>query len=194
MGTKVEKIVELGGQMKRKNTEFDDYVITQIKRSFKFLETDYDCSIDKIENESWGLNVFYKNLTTAVRVFLDDSGIGMGVELIRLVNNAIPDRPSYYRKNTKIHFYALGNILDIRVPYLYIDEPTLDELLFNPGCEKVMSSVIKQHAKALKMYAQDILKGDFSIFDELERTYDERMKKAIERLRKQGRDEKGCPL
>lgn len=153
--------------MKQKYTKFDNYVISQIKKSFKFLETEYDCSIEQIQKDSWAMSVFYRNSTTAVRICLDQSGAGIYVELIELINNAIPKEPIYYRKNTKIHSFILGSILDLRAPSLHINEPSIEDLLFNSGWEKVISSIIRQQAKALKMYAQDVLKGDFTVFNEL---------------------------
>jgi hypothetical protein len=153
--------------MKQKYTKFDNYVIEQIKKSFKFLEDEYYCSIDKIEKDSWAMSVFYKNATTAVRICLDQSGAGLYVDLIRLINNKFPEEPIYYRKNTKMDSFIFTGILKLRAPSLTIDEPNLDDLVFNPGREKVISSVLRQHAGALKKYAQDVLSGDFKIFDKL---------------------------
>ncbi len=172
--------------MKQKYTEFDNYVITQIKKAFSFLETEYAFLIEEVIVEGSVISVLYKNSTTGVLVFLDDRANGLYVDISRLVNNKIPEIPIYYRKNDRMDSFILSSILSLRAPSLHIDAPNIDDLVFNPGREKVVSSVIKQHAKALKMYAQDVLRGDFSIFNELEKTYKKRLKMAEERLRKEG--------
>lgn len=153
--------------MNRKYTEFDKYVIKQIKKTFRFLENEYCFKIDSIINEASGVFIYYKNRTTAICVSLDERMGGVFIDLIRLVNNLIPERPIFYNKKQQINYYDLCNILEIRAPFLGIDHPHIDDLVFNSEREKVLRKVLKQHADALKEYASDVLNGDFSVFEEL---------------------------
>ena len=61
------------------------------------------------------------------------------------------------------------DLLDAKGVHSAIDRPSLDDLVFNPGREKVIEGVLSQFAEAVKLYATEILNGDFAIFSTLEK-------------------------
>lgn len=149
--------------------DFDKYFVNKCKELFSFLEKEFDCELEEIVKESYGLIIYYKNRTTAIQISLEERDGGIFVELIRLVNNKIPERPIQIDKYTELHRFDLEDLLDIKKASLKIKHPPLDDLVFNLCREKVLEKVLFQCAEGLKLYASDILNGDFAIFSQLEK-------------------------
>lgn len=124
-----------------------------------------------------GVTVIYKNNKVAVSITLSEKYGGILIDLIRLKNKEIPIHPVEIDQTTELNEFDFEDLLYIRNPALKIEKPSLDDLVFNLGREKVVERVLKRYAEALRIYAKDILKGDCSIFHQLERIVKERAKR-----------------
>lgn len=149
-----------------------DVFIKLCKKTFIFLEKDFGCKIIREEKVSVEAYVTYQNNTTAVLLTFSPRDGGIFLDLIRLVNGIIPDNIYEFSQNLTLNSFDLSNVLLIRDPEFEIERPSFDELFK----EKVIKSVLNQKAYVLKTYASDILKGDFSIFPQLEKIVKERAK------------------
>lgn len=154
--------------MNKKTTEFYEYFVNTCKKEFKFLEKEFSLKYDE-SIIGHGATVFYKSDKVAVAITLSESYGAILIDLIRLKNKEIPIHPTEIEQDTELNEFDFKNLLNIRNPKLIFERPLIDDLVFNPGREKVVKRVLKQYAEALHIYATDVLNGDFTIFPELEK-------------------------
>jgi hypothetical protein len=145
------------------------FFINNCKEIFKFLINEYEFKLAGTHIENLYLEVVFKNKTTAIAIRLEERDGGITVELIKLINGDIPSGSIFIFSDTKLNLFDLEILLAIRDASQKIEHPNLDDLVFKPGWEKVMRRVLKQFARAVKQYADDVLRGDFSVFPELEK-------------------------
>jgi hypothetical protein len=134
------------------------------RNAFSFLIDDFNFREETLEIDNWGLRLVFCNSTTGVRISYEPSEDSIFVVLIRLVDGKLPDYPVFIDEDTVLNYFDLQDLLSVRIP-------CFKENNFELG-EKTNSEIensIKQIAKNLRTKAEDILKGDFSIFSELER-------------------------
>lgn len=155
-------------------TEFENFFVDKCKEVFLFLEKEFDCNLESQIKNTCGLTICYKNSTTAIQISLEERDGGIFVELVRLVNNKISERPIQINKRTKLYRFDLEDLLDVKNASLKIEHPPLEDLVFNSGREKVVEKVLIQYAEGVRRYAKDVLNGDFAIFSQLERVIKDR--------------------
>lgn len=124
---------------------------------FKFLSA-YRCELAGVEVDNYGAEVTYKNRTTAVKVTLELRENDIFVYLIRLVDGGIPaylDAPS--------RWFYLDNVVKLRSPSTTLPRKRFGEWLTPDDIDHLLSD----YADALRRYGEDILRGDFSVFEDL---------------------------
>ena len=94
--------------------------------------------------------------------------------LIRLVDGKLPDYPIFIDEDTVLNYFDLQDLLSVRIPC--VKENNLEIGITNSEIE----NYIQQIAQNLRTKAEDILKGDFLIFSELERIVKERARQLNE--------------
>lgn len=150
--------------------------ISLVGKNFKFLEQKFGFFAFKVEDEAWGEAVTYINKTTAIKISLEERDGGIFLELCKLIDGCIPEKPITITQKTKLYSFEFENLLLLRAPSLQLEHPLIDDLVFKPGKEKVMGKVLKQYADTLKIYAKDVLKGDFTVFSDLEKLVKNRIR------------------
>lgn len=160
-------------QKKKHNTTL---FVSLVKKNFKFLEKEFGFFVFKVEDEIWGEAVTYINKTTAITISLEERDGGIFLELYKLIDGCMPEKPITITQKTKLHSFEFENLLLLRAPSLQLEHPFIDDLVFKPGKEKVIGKVLKQCADALKMYAIDVLRGDFTVFFDLEKLVKSRIR------------------
>lgn len=148
----------------------NSYDISELRRAFtqkcldrfRFL-TAYGCELTSIEEDTYGVEVTYKNRTTGIKVSFDVKENDVSVYLIRLVNEEIPaylDAPS--------RWFYLDNVVELRSPSTTLPRQELGNWLAPDDIDHILAV----YAEALKEYGEDVLRGGFSVFDELARRID----------------------
>lgn len=130
---------------------------------FKFLIDCFDYEITSVEVSAYAAEVTYKNQTTAVKVSYEHRENSIFVYLIRLINGDVPaylDAPSrwFYLDNV-VQLKSSSTVLFGRRPRHWLQPEDLDQLLTT-------------YADALRKYAIDVLRGDFSVFGELKKQFE----------------------
>jgi hypothetical protein len=166
----------IGKKNDRKKIELNEFFLKEVKAQFRFLERDYFFKFHESIINTLSITIIYQNNTTAVSITLDQEFGMIFVDLIRLINNKISELPSEISKYTELNEFDFEDLLSIRNPKIKIEKPSLDDLVFLPGWEKVVSRILHQYAINLKKYCDDVLKGDFYIFKELDKIVKKRAK------------------
>lgn len=148
-----------------KKNEKDKFEVL-CKKIFKFLEKKFGCKLNSVERNSYGTYLSYKNATTGVEISFTPGDGDILIYLIKLVDGIIPSYPVTITLKDSIYYFELNDIIFIKESALQIQYPSTDELMNNYG---VLKGFLTQQAEYLKKYALDILKGDFSLFPELEK-------------------------
>ena len=131
---------------------------------FGYLRTEFGCEIvDRSDESWWETSVTYQNTTTAVKVACSEEFDRVETDIIRLVKGARPPYPAFVSATPKLHQFGLGNLLMIRAPELW------SEMKEQKGqSDDATATQLASAAKALREFAADVLRGDFSSFDEME--------------------------
>jgi hypothetical protein len=145
------------------------------QKHFRFLEEEFNC-LFFFKQDSYGEYIDYLNSTTGISINFVPMDAGMVYVLIsRLVGNKIPEYPIFVQKSQmELNTFDLEDLLAIRAPLFKIERPSFEQLE-KPFKPRVFEKTIVQLSNALRIYAQDVLKGDFSIFSELDKIVKNRL-------------------
>lgn len=149
-----------------------------VQEQFKFLVFQYDFRLCKCRKEDWGYELIYLSNTTGVKITYEYRNAYIFIMLYKLQNGEFRENPRNIEVSTILHGYSLDDLISIRNPqalirpaYEYGEQSRYYE---NPNG---MALYIAEFAENLKNYAKDILKGNFTIFPELDKLVKERIKK-----------------
>lgn len=159
----------------RKN-EKDEFEIL-CRDSFKYLETDFKCKLISVVHDAHGTYLVYKNLASAVKISFAPYDGYIYVDVVRLLNGNIPQYPIFIKSDSILYEYSLFDVIMRKDPSFKIKIPSFNEW----NKYDIIKRDIRLRAEWLKTYASDILRGDFSIFPELEKI----VKARAEEIRKQ---------
>ena len=134
------------------------------QKTFHFLEKAYGFKLSAIDQDAYGVYLTYTNPTTAIVVSFEPREGGIFTRVIKLVDGKIPSYPITIEESTLISSYYIEDIIALRGPPTKMEQPPIDDL----RNISILSKVLTQHASALRTYAADILKGDFTLFPQLE--------------------------
>ena len=140
-------------------------------KSFDFLTKKFNFRIKSQKSDNQIYRVIYQNETTAVKVFFEEREQWIFVDLYRLINGKIKENPIIICNDGELNEFDLQNILIIRD---FAKRRIFRNLYSNK--KKNFKKILQLLSKALKENAQDVLKGDFSIFPELEKIVKSRIK------------------
>jgi predicted small secreted protein len=140
------------------------------KETFDFLKIDYGFSTILSKKEKWGYFFVAANATTGIEIKYEFKEAFIQIVIYRLVNGKIVKNITNAIKNNEpITGFSLEWILalknqeaQIKPVYEYGIKSTFYE---KENGFKNYASIV---AERLKEYASDILKGDFSVFDDLD--------------------------
>ena len=134
-----------------------------IRKHFSFLIDDYGFKEISIKNDVWGVRVEFCNLTTGIRAGYWVREGGFRVQLFRLVNGEIQENPLDINDDSVLNQYDLSMLLSNR-------DPDFTKKAIQKQSETIEDvDAIKEVATDLRIKAQDILLGDFTIFSEIEK-------------------------
>lgn len=141
-----------------------DAWLAQADAYFSFLRTKYVFHIAQADASSvWQTDLVYESQTAAVRVSRSVEFDRVEVELMRLVDGKLPEHPIFVLPDTVINDFLLDNLLILRAPHV------LDELAAAKGLQDAQIVRSLEHlARAVEQYADDILRGDFTVFAAVE--------------------------
>lgn len=139
-----------------------DRLYEQFKQSttdaFGFLIAEYGCTGPYVEESATWRVVAYKNATTGVEVVLDARANGIFVYLSRLVNDKIP-----HHFDAPTDRFLLDSIIALRSPLAEVQNRHSGGWLTSQDVKRAVA----QYAAALRQYADDVLRGNFTVFDQL---------------------------
>lgn len=140
-----------------------DFFTRNCNEIFKFLENDYNFKVVDIKKDRYiGSKIIYKNQTTAIQILFEFKECKVFVSLYRLINGELPQYKSLGEYDCDLNSrFGLDDLIKLRAASSIKQK-------FNPEfSEKDLEILLLEYAKALRIYADDVLKGDFQVFDEL---------------------------
>lgn len=140
-----------------------------IKKSFKdilncefnFLKVDYGFELVSCKDNPDFYKLIFKNVTTGVSITYDYRDANIFVYLIKLVNGQIVEDKIPISINKPLNSIELSYIIKYR------NEESLTKPLFDDSVNS-FEDLVKKIATNLKNYADDVLKGNFNIFSEVD--------------------------
>ena len=138
----------------------DEFRLLTLKH-FAFLRIEFDCrtecgnAVPGFPDTLGSYETFFQNRTT---------GISIQFEIIERLPTVHLHRLSTVANERNI--FALGLLLLVRAPGL---NPLKDEV--GLPLSKDVETLLMEYALALKVTGEDILRGDFSVFPDLEREW-----------------------
>ena len=137
--------------------------------AFSYLVDEYGFDILNGKNESWGYELEGKNTTTGIRVIYEYREAHAKVMLFRLIGEKIIDNTTRALQNgEKINGFSLEHIIALLNPdedqsIVYPAEAEVDEQ------DDLLNYLVNINTKLIK-YAANILEGDFSLFEKLDKS------------------------
>lgn len=149
-----------------------------VTNEFKFLESNFEFTLFKSREEDWGYEIVYLNKTTGIKITYENRESYLFILLYQLVDGKLIENPRNIREDTVLHGYALDDIVNLHDSSALIG-PTYKHPIDSKYHDKEhgMSYYAYAYANNLETYAKDVLKGDFTIFRELDRVVKERVRK-----------------
>ena len=136
----------------------------ECRKCFKFLEEEFAFKPPKRQRTHMSPSLTYQNDTTAVEVSLEPLDGGVFVLLSRLINGKIPEYPIFVTREMTLHSYYLDDLVNLKMPDTPVRETSED-----PLDEREVKKLLAQGAAQLRELGGDILRGDFSVFDKLDK-------------------------
>jgi hypothetical protein len=151
--------------VRKKSSSF----VTDCRREFRFLESEFGFSPPVLEQDRYRELVLYRNATTFVRITNEPREGGIFVLIGRLVDGNVPPYPASIRPETRLHMFYLPDFKPLRSEG---ETPVAGD-----GPKR---SELARCAEETKKYAADVLRGDFSIFPMLDRQVKARLAPSTE--------------
>ncbi|MDQ3815787.1 MAG: hypothetical protein M3347_17885 [Armatimonadota bacterium] len=151
------------------------------RQEFKFLEDDFGFNFTTVQHDWFGAVDIYQNQTTGIEVEMDPRDLRIFITLYRLDDGHLPRYTNLREYDSDItHRFNLNGLLQLRNPSLIPEQG----YKFPPGAslnkkDKIFKdakreftsdkvrSILSQYAIALQQCANDVLQGNFEIFNEL---------------------------
>lgn len=148
------------------------------QEQFKFLTSEYGFRLSKCDKEDWGYELIYLNDTTGVKITYEYREAYVFIMLYQLIDGELRENPRSIDDNTILHGYGLDDLIGLRNSQALI-KPAFEygEQSEYYDEEKGLLLYVSAFAENLKIYAKDILGGDFTVFPELDKIVKDRVKK-----------------
>lgn len=148
----------------------------QVAPHFGYLETDYDFHFVRVDGSNWwGTWVQYQSPLLQVEISRSVESDCVELRLIRLVDGQVPE-DLHFGMPVNLLYFAFE--LKKRAP-----AEEYENLISLKGLSDVqLERSLALHAAALRIYFDDVLRGDLTIFDE---ETEQRRQRALQRLRQE---------
>ena len=142
-----------------------------VEQHFSYLQDDFGFHISDVDYDAWYTRVVYRSSTTVVYVDRSIEFARVEVALVRLVDDTIPPIAIFFSQQAPFYQTLFDNVLQIRDPARHDERLALRGL-----ADEQIESALIFWAAALRTYAADILRGDFTVFEEVKALIAERVR------------------
>jgi hypothetical protein len=142
-----------------------DDVARVIENSFGFLQSEFEFREESREKKGSQFEVRFSTDSTGIIVSYDVRESYVFVKLCRLVNGRYESEAGEIRPDSEINCFDLNDLVHLRAVQDVVPELQPDK----PFPEEGIEGIVVRHAQNLRNYATDVLRGDFSVFEDLDR-------------------------
>jgi hypothetical protein len=150
-------------------TDFNKIALNE----FDFLVSDFGYALEKSSRQEWGYEIVYLSKNTGVKIIYEVREAYIHINLYQLIDGRLIDNPLIIKSTSILHGYSLDDILLIRSPSSIIKPAYFYGNKYN-GSGDALKLYISAFAKNLKKNALDVLLGDFTIFEKVNKTVKDR--------------------
>ena len=137
----------------------------------------------------WGYQVAFRNETTAVRVSLEREYAYVFVTLYHIVDGEIGRNPTMIDPETELFSFDLDDLICIRA-----QQRSLEPKPFTaPWTEEIAGRIMDEQARNLRDYAEDVLRGDFSVLVEIDKRVKQRAREQDDELAREDAEASSSP-
>lgn len=144
--------------------KYPDRFFNLCLQKFQFLFDEYGFKKKRKETAGGDYSILFLNKTTAILVGFEWRDQYIYVRLCRLSDGEFRKNPILITQDSELSCFDVEDLLTIRAPELSIDPALFGKALSDEEVERVLTI----YADALHSQASDILKGDFSVWPELD--------------------------
>lgn len=146
------------------NNKYPDRFFNLCLQKFQFLFDEYGFKKKRKETAGGDYSILFQNTMTAIVVGFEWRDQYIYVRLCRLPDGEFRKNPIFITEDSEISCFDIEDLLTIRAPEMGIDAALFGKAL----SDKEVERVIAVYADAVQTQASDILKGDFSVWPELD--------------------------
>ncbi|HEX3626242.1 MAG TPA: hypothetical protein VH280_12530 [Verrucomicrobiae bacterium] len=153
------------------NPDMRDVFESLCTKSLHFLVADFAFKIVSTEKDNLGCFIVFQNDTTALKASMCPLDGRIAFDFYRLVNNIMPKYPIFFDAASDLLVFNFDNVTLLK-DGTFVQQRQSD--LFSPqGIERI----VKEYADLLRRYATDLLRGDFSISEQVKQLISLRSKR-----------------
>ena len=153
-----------------------DQLVKTFEEVFSFLSDEFEFKTIKSNSEDWGYCFTAVNNTTGVEIIYEIGDAYVNIILYKLVNGEIVDNTyKAIRNNEQINGFNLDLVVRNKNPNDLIRpayEYGKDSEFYKPGVG--LKNYITVFADNLRKYGSEVLKGDFTVFNKLDKILKEK--------------------
>ena len=155
------------------NNKYPDRFFSLCLQKLQFLFDEYGFKKKRKETAGGDYTILFQNKTTAIIVGFEWRDQYIYVRLCRLSDGEFRKNPIFITEDSEISCFDIEDLITIRAPEMGIDPAVFGKALSDDEVE----SVLAIYADAVHTQASDILKGDFSVWPELDAIVKSRIRK-----------------
>jgi hypothetical protein len=127
-------------------------------KDFSYL-SDYGFSLVKTEKDNSGCFLTYKNKSLALKISLDRDGIE--IVFFKLSNNEIPPYPIFFDPSEEFLVFNANDLLFAKC------QKHFEQVTKRLYEESYLKAKVKEFAELLRLYASDVLLGNFEVLGKI---------------------------
>ena len=144
------------------------------KKHFSYLTNKYGFSFENNVSDTWWYRLTYLNqaINLGIVIHFERRDFYIFIKLCRLINGKLVQNTGEINPKTKINCFDMDDIISLKSKNSLYPPHELNTI-FN---DDLFKKIVRIQANNLKTHAEEILKGDFSIFPQLEKIIKKRAK------------------
>lgn len=149
--------------MKYSNSELQNI----IKNKFEFLITEFELKIIYDQIQEWGYKLVYKGLKVGVTILFEFREAYINIIIHQLKEGEIENDVYPYKDSILLRNIGLDYIVKYKEP-LRLTKPLYDKTSEYYGKDEAVEILIDILSENLRKFASNTLRGDFTLFKEID--------------------------
>ena len=148
-----------------------------VQELFLFLASEFGCELISSTSDTYGHYVTYKNNFTGVKINHEFRERDVIVELVKLKSGTFPEYPVFFNAKDDLNYANLLDVVAVKDPHHKVQSNLGFLSLFRRNNDLELKRILSLLADAVRQYASEELRGNFSSFERVKALVSKRSSK-----------------